>query len=107
MTGTYGRGRSFNIFIAFNFFVAALLGIVFLCCKVFETVRVGSSPLAELPFRHAFHLVRVVRVVDMRVAWLVYARTYCVPRGGRDEVWVRETMFSQLARRSPCVVVSG
>ena len=27
--------------------------------------------------------------------------------GGRDEVWGRETMFSQLAKRSPCVVVSG
>ena len=28
-------------------------------------------------------------------------------RGGRDEVWDRETMFSQLAKRSPGVVVSG
>ena len=27
--------------------------------------------------------------------------------GGRDEVWDRETMFSQLAKRSPRVVVSG
>ena len=27
--------------------------------------------------------------------------------GGRDEVWDRETMFSQLAKRAPCVVVSG
>ena len=27
--------------------------------------------------------------------------------GGRDEVWDQETMFSQLAKRSPCVVVSG
>ena len=27
--------------------------------------------------------------------------------GERDEVWDRETMFSQLAKRSPCVVVSG
>ena len=26
---------------------------------------------------------------------------------GRDEVWDRETMFSQLAKRSPGVVVSG
>ena len=26
---------------------------------------------------------------------------------GRDEVWNRETMFSRLARRSPCLVVSG
>ena len=27
--------------------------------------------------------------------------------GGRDEVWDRETMFSQLTKRSPRVVVSG
>ena len=27
--------------------------------------------------------------------------------GGRDEVWDRETMFSQFAKRSPCAVVSG
>ena len=27
--------------------------------------------------------------------------------GGRDEVWDRETMFSQLAKRSPRMVVSG
>ena len=27
--------------------------------------------------------------------------------GGRDEVWDRETMFLQLAKRSPHVVVSG
>ena len=27
--------------------------------------------------------------------------------GGRDEVWDRETMVSQLAKRSPSVVVSG
>ena len=27
--------------------------------------------------------------------------------GGRDEVWDRETMFSQLAKRSPSVGVSG
>ena len=26
---------------------------------------------------------------------------------GRDEVWNRETMFSRLAKRSPCLVVSG
>ena len=30
-------------------------------------------------------------------------------QGGRkaDEVWDRETMFSQLAKRSPCEMVSG
>ena len=27
--------------------------------------------------------------------------------GGRDEVWDRATMFSQLAKRSPRLVVSG
>ena len=27
--------------------------------------------------------------------------------GGRNVVWDRETMFSQLAKRSSCVVVSG
>ena len=46
----------------------------------------GSSTLsAELSLRHAFNLVRVVRVADIRVAWLVYLtclrlnelRAYC------------------------------
>ena len=37
--------RCFNRFVAFNFFIPALLGIVFLCCKVFEIVKVGSSTL--------------------------------------------------------------
>ena len=27
--------------------------------------------------------------------------------GGREKVWDRETMFSHLEKRSPCVVVSG
>ena len=35
--------RCFNMFIAFNSFVHTLLGIAFLCCKVFEIVKVGSS----------------------------------------------------------------
>ena len=35
--------------------------------------------LTELSFRHDFQLVRVVRVADIHVAWLVYVRTYCVP----------------------------
>ena len=35
--------------------------------------------LTELSFRHAFYLVRIVRVEDVRVAWRVYVRTYCVP----------------------------
>ena len=39
----------------------------------------GSSTLrAELSFRHAFYLVRDVRVADIHVAWLVYIRTCCV-----------------------------
>ena len=39
----------------------------------------SSTLLAELSFRHVFYLVRVVRVADTRVAWLVYVRTCCVP----------------------------
>ena len=35
--------RCFNMFIAFNSFVHTLLGIAFLCCKVFEIIKVGSS----------------------------------------------------------------
>ena len=37
--------------------------------------------------------------------------TKCLSRGGggggRDKVWDRETMFSQLAKQSPCVMSSG
>ena len=33
----------------------------------------------ELSFGHAFYLIRVVRVADISVTWLVYVRTYCVP----------------------------
>ena len=39
----------------------------------------SSTLLTELSFRHGFYLVRVVRVTDVHVAWLVYVRTYCVP----------------------------
>ena len=68
------------MFIAFDFFFPALSEIVFLCCKVFEIVQVGSSTLlAELSFRHAFSAVRVVLVADVHFAWLVYVHTYCVP----------------------------
>ena len=38
--------------------------------------------LTELSFRHAFHLVRVIGVPDIHIAWLVYlayVRTLCVP----------------------------
>ena len=43
------------------------------------TTTTKNKTLWELSFRHAFYLVRVVRVADIRVAWLVYIRTYCVP----------------------------
>ena len=56
----------FNMFIAFNSFVHTLLGIAFLCCKVFEIVKVGSSmyPVSRAFFpvcflsctRHSPHL---------------------------------------------------
>ena len=64
----------------------ALRNRLFPCFKVFEIVKVGSRTLlAELSFRHSFYLVRVVRVEDIRVAWLVYLdclrsnvlRAYC------------------------------
>ena len=69
------------MFISFNFFVPALLGIVFLCCRVFEIVKVGSSTLlAELSFWHAFYLiVRVIRVANIHVTCLVYICTFCMP----------------------------
>ena len=71
----------FNMFISFNFFIPALLGIVFLCCRVFEIVKVGSSTLlAELSFWHAFYLtVRVIRVANIHVTCLVHIRTFWVP----------------------------
>ena len=63
------------MFIAFNFFFPALLGIVFLCCKVFEIAKLGSSTLlAELSFRHTFNLVRVVRVANS-----LFKFALCVP----------------------------
>ena len=56
----------FNMFIAFNSFVHTLLGIAFLCCKVFEIVKVRSSmfPVGRAFFpvcflscmRHSRHL---------------------------------------------------
>ena len=67
--------RCFNMFIAFNSFVHTLLGIAFLCCKVFEIIKVGSSMYHrswELSFQYAFYLVQ-----DIRIAWLVYM--YCLP----------------------------
>ena len=42
-----------------------------------------------------------------RELWLVPTRGRGRGGVGRDEVWDRETMFSQLAKRSPCVMVSG
>ena len=38
-----------------------------------------NKTLRELSLAHAFYLVRVVRVADISVTWLVYVRTYCVP----------------------------
>ena len=53
---------------------------MFLSCKVFEVVKVGCGTLlAELSFRHAFHIVRAVCVADILVPWLVYVRMYSVP----------------------------
>ena len=46
----------------------ALRNSLFLRFKVFEIVKLGSRTLlAELSFRHAFYLVRVIRVEDIRV----------------------------------------
>ena len=91
MTGNnhnlWSRGVAWIIiFITFNFFVPTLLGIVFLCCKVSEIVKVGSStPLAEFPFWHAFYRVQVLRMADFRVTWLVYIRSYCVPMANLNQ----------------------
>ena len=60
----------------FYFSVPALLGIVFLSCKVVEIVKVGSSTLlGKLSFRYGFVLV----FESIHVAWLVYVRTCWVP----------------------------
>ena len=52
------------------------------------------------PFIRIFAILGQLRTVkpehQLTMTWL-----------GRDEVWDRETMLSQLAKRSPCVVVSG
>ena len=63
--------RCLNKFIAFNSLVHTLLGIAFLCCKVFEIVKVGSS---MYPVSRVFFLVW-----DIRIAWLVYIHMYCMP----------------------------
>ena len=47
--------------------------------KTTTTTTTKNKTLWELSFRHAFYLVRVVRLADIHVAWLVYIRTYCVP----------------------------
>ena len=54
------------MFIICYFLIPALLGIVFLCCKVFYIVKVGSS------FPSGILLYEVVRVADIHVAGLVY-----------------------------------
>ena len=72
--------RCYSMFITSNSLVSAPLGIVFLCCKVFEIVKVVSSTLlAELFLRHSSNLVRDVCVADICVTWLVYIHMYCVP----------------------------
>ena len=68
------------MFITSNSLVSAPLGIVFLSCKVFEIVKVGTSTLlAELFLQHSSNLVRDVHVADTCVTWLVYIHMYCVP----------------------------
>ena len=68
------------MFITFNSLISAPLGIVFLCCNVFEIVKVGSSTLlAELFIWRASNPVGDVHVADICVTWLVYICTYCVP----------------------------
>ena len=58
-----------NMFIAFNFFVPTLLGIVFL-------VKVGSSTLlAELFFQQAFYPIYIACLFT----WLLYVHTDCLP----------------------------
>ena len=90
--------RCYSMFITSNSLVSAPLGIVFLCCKVFEIVKVGSSTLlAELFFQHSSNLVGDVRVADICVAWLVYIRTYCVPIAT-----LNQNKKSQLLYFGPC-----
>ena len=53
--------------------------------KKTTTTTTKNKTLWELSFRHAFYLVRVVRLADIHVAWLVYLaclhshvlRAYC------------------------------
>ena len=53
--------------------------------KPITTTTTKNKTLWELSFRHAFYLVRVVRLADIHVAWLVYLaclhshvlRAYC------------------------------
>ena len=47
--------------------------------KTTTTTTTKNKTLWELSFRHAFYLVRVVRLADIHVAWLVYIPTYCMP----------------------------
>ena len=52
------------------------------------------------------------RVTKILVALVFFVLEHKIePRGAgggrRDEVWDLETMFSQLAKRSPSVVISG
>ena len=58
-------------------------------------------------FRHHINQVGDCFSAEATRKMNIYIYIYLVGGGGRDEVWDRETMFSQLAKRSPCVVVSG
>ena len=56
-----------------------------------------------------FRVTKKLRVIIDDITLLVLSKECLMSGGGggRDEVWDRETMFSQLAKRSPSVVVSG
>ena len=97
MTGTCGRGRCFNIFIAFNFFVPALLVIVFLCCKVFETLKVGSSTPSRASFPACFSPC-MSRSRGRHSRHLACLRSHVLraSRGGRDEIWSEKRCFHNL-----------
>ena len=57
------------------------MGIAFVCCKVFEIVKVRSSiyPVSRTFFPVCFYLIQDICVADIHNAWLVYICMYCVP----------------------------
>ena len=60
-------------------------------------------------FSISLQMWRLSKIGILEIFLTVSLKTHASRGGGRgrDEVWDRETMFSQLAKRSPCVVVSG